>query len=201
MKIVNSNIVTAYGRSTIGAKIVDYSLFDTLLKNAVSSRMGDADQSVLAIFGPEDSASVESRFAVLPGIRKRTANQEDYICRAYRGQVQMFMRRDLEPQRIAWLRAVVYTKYGYLKDPDVVSDVVESDRIWESNASHVLVAVLASPNWEVKGEVSPYRFVCNLAGGNLEYSPASKVFMGIDRLVDLAKKVKEYEEGWCVVAD
>lgn len=201
MKIINSNIVTAYGRDTIGAKIVDCSAFDGLLGNIVKLHMGDKDQAVLTMFGPADGHAPEVRRIVLPGIRKRTTNPDDYVCRSYRGQVQMFMRRDPEPQNVSWLRAVVYTVTGYLMDPDVKNDKQESDRIYDSDASHVLVAVLASPAWETQGEVSPYRFVCNLAGGNLEYCPDSNIYIGIDRIIDLAKKVKEYDEQWCVVAD
>jgi hypothetical protein len=191
MKISHSNIVSAFSPSAIGAKVVDAGAFNLLLEEAISghdfSTGSTPGQAVIELRG--DFSCVSS------GDGRRSADPGDYVCRLYRGRVQMFLRRSLASP-VASLRAVVYTKEGYLRDPDVVAEPPEAERILRENPTHVLVAVLATS--APSSFVSPYRFVANLAGGNLDYQEGRKTYAD---LVELARNVKQFDDEWAVVAD
>lgn len=189
-RIANSNIVTAFEAKTIGAKVLDAARFHEALSQAILAHDFSKDrtpgQAILDIAG--DSL-------VSGGIGRRTQNPDDYICRRYREQVHMFLKRE-HAAPVKSLRAVVYTVEAYLLDPDVVNDPPEAERFIKSHhTTHVLVAVLASP---VESFVSPYRFVANLAGGNRDYAEGRKTY---SELVALAAKVKAFDDTWAVVAD
>jgi hypothetical protein len=191
--LINSNIVTAFSDKAIGTKVLDGNRFcerlaDAIVKNKDAFVFGKTSgQAVIEIVGPDYSF-------VSGGMGRKSKRPEDYVIREYRGQAQMFLKRHLaEP--IKSLRAVVYTKEAYLNDPDTKADPEEFDRIAKTDATHVLVAILAET---VESTVSPYRFVCNLAGGNLDYAEGKMTF---SELVELAKKVKAFSEEWRIVAD
>lgn len=209
MNIALSNIVTAFDKQTIGAKVVRPNIFWHVLYNAVEifdfncgktpgqavidlMKMAEISKPVLKAFRYK-TVDDAVRACVHSGIARKTKKPTDFVCRSYRGQVHLFRKRYAGP--VNFLRAVVYTKDGYLKDPDVVAEPREYKRIKRLNPSHVLVAVLAS---EVESFVSPYRFVANLAGGNLDYAEGK---MSYRDLVSLAQKVKAFDDEWIVVAD
>jgi hypothetical protein len=204
IKIANSDIVTAFDDMTIGAKVADDVMFRGLLVNAIGKHDFSKDltpgQAVLNLFadlpaGLAPDWMEHAKKCVLSGIGRKTLNANDYVCRFYRGQVHMFLKRQHAAEMTS-LKAVVYTRDAYINDPDVVADKAETERMSRMHAAtHVLVAILASP---VESFVSPYRFVANLAGGNLDYAEGKKTYA---QLVELAKKVKEFDDSWAVVAD
>jgi hypothetical protein len=197
-KLTCSNIVTAFDKTTIGTKVVDEAHFYVLLWEAIDAHDFSSDktpgQAVLTL----DEKIIQNPHwysCVSGGIGRKTRNPDDYIVRNYRGQPHMFLKRKFaEP--VKSVRAVVYTRNAYLLDPDVVSDQDEGERIRQSDATHVLVAVLGETG--VPSTVSPYRFVANLAGGNLDYQEGKMTYR---ELVELARKVKSHSDEWTTVAD
>lgn len=221
MHIVQSNIVTAFDKKTIGAKVINPKLFWSLLGYAVQAHNFDLDKTPgQTVLNFDEDPETLIRF-VASGIAKKTPHPEDYVCRMYRGQPHLFLKRNRPSQKryeveqafkkrinnvsklkrvrikdpVNFLRAVVYTKDGYLNDPDVIADQHEMKRIERLAPSHVLVAVLAG---EVESFVSPYRFVANLAGGNHDYAEGKMAYAD---LVKLAQSVKNFDDEWAVVAD
>lgn len=142
----------------------------------------------------EECKKTARKNGIAGGIGRKTKNPDDYVVRTYRGSPKMFLKRE-HAAPIEFLKAVVYTREAYLQDPDVLAEPDEQNRIKASPATHVLVAVLAGA---VESFVSPYRFIANLAGGNLDYA-ADK--MSHADLVELAQKVKAFSDEWSVVAD
>jgi hypothetical protein len=208
MRVINSNIVTAFDDQTIGAKVVGKAAFNTLLNEAVAAHDFSTGpvpgQAVIDLLTPRSKFFQEhphvARECVLSGNGRKTRNPDDYVCRLYRGEVHMFLKRH-RASRLHSLRAVVDTVEAYLRDPDVLNDWEEIEKITLASKSlfepvtHVLVAILAG---EAEGFVSPYRFVANLAGGNLEYAEGTKSYAD---LVYLAQQVKNYDDEWATVAD
>jgi hypothetical protein len=130
------------------------------------------------------------------GVGKRTQYPSDYVARIHRGAVGLFLRRGRAATAES-VAVVVYSRDGYLGDPEVKSDVAEYSRITNSAATHVVVAVLASAG--PKAPVGPERFVKNLAGGNKRYAPETGITLA--DVIAEAKEVAAYHDEWCVVAD
>lgn len=91
---------------------------------------------------------------------------------------------------------VVYTREAYLADPDLQQpeEAEERARIEASDATHVIVAVLAFAG--PKSPLPPNTFLHNLAGGNHE-----ALSWTADEIRSTAQQVKAYWNEWCVVAD
>ena len=81
-----------------------------------------------------------------------------------------------------------------LRDPDVHENPDELDRVRVSGATHILVAVIAFAG--PKSPLPAWRFVCNLAGGNLNAQGLSG-----DAIREQAKEIRDYWSDWSVVAD
>lgn len=208
IKVIVSNICTAHQALTIGSRILNRTMFNALLEIAIQNHDFNSDrtkgQAVLDLFfnlPKHEDDRMQRAFmdaavhCVSSGFGQRSKDPEDYIARFHREQVQLFLKRE-HAGPVKSLRAVVYTKEAYLNDPDVFNDSREIDRIVaNTTATHVLVAVLAGP---VEGFVSPYRFVANLAGGNLDYREGK---MKYAELVRLANDVKDFDDKWVVVSD
>ena len=136
----------------------------------------------------------ESAFAfVSAGVGRRSAEPEDYVLRANRGRVNAYLRRSAAAQ-VESLACIIYTREAYLADPDVREDMEEFDRITRSDATHVLVAILAAAG--PKAPLTPIRFVENLAGGNRE-----ALLWSADEIRQKATAIAEYDRDWVVVAD
>ena len=90
--------------------------------------------------------------------------------------------------------AVVYSLAAYLADPDLEGETEEIKRITDLNPAYVIVAVLAFAG--PKAALSPYRLTANLAGGNLE----AQVW-DADKIRQVAKDSKSYDDAWATVAD
>lgn len=203
ISVVNANILSAFDDKTIGAKVVNPDTFNDLLLNAIEhhdfSGGPTPGQAVLDLVeSMPDSATLdwerEAMKSVSSGVGERRPSPDDYVCRIHRGQVHMFLKREFASP-VTMLSAVVYTRDGYLNDPDVKDDQREKMRIIASECSHVLVAVLATC---VKSFVSPHRFVANLAGANHDYDEGK---MTHSELATLAKSVLDFDDHWSVVAD
>ena len=194
IKVINSNIVTAFEEKTIGSKVIDTNVFGFLLNKAIEehdfSRDKTPGQGMLDLTMSISLPVLQS--CVSGGIGKKTDNISDYIIRIYRGNPCLFLKRD-KSEPVTSVRVLVYTKEAYINDPDVINDPEESKRIIGSDCTHVLVAVFAEV---VSSVVSPFRFVANLAGGNRDYEKMTK-----EELVELAQKVKQHTEQWSTVAD
>jgi hypothetical protein len=188
MIIEKSDIVTAFSATTIGTKVVNPSKFEEHLSEAIRQHDTSKDRQAGQHFIPMTSLAFDT---VSAGVGLRTDNPEDYILRGYRGQVDIYLRREYAAP-VESLAAIVYTTEAYLADPDVKDE--EAERIRKSSATHVLVAVLASAG--PKAPLSPKRFTHNLAGGNREAAQWSA-----DEIRTKAIEVKEYHDKWCVVAD
>lgn len=191
MKIITSNIVTAFLPSTIGTKVVD------------SKRFFDETMVALTTHNISNDIVPGQHFITLPnaheylssGVGKRTKNVDDYILRLHRRQVRTYLRRKFAAP-IESGAAVVYTFDAYKNDPQVDDEELKN----MSDCSHVLVAVLGFSGPKIP--LTPGRFVQNLAGGNNE-----ALYYTADDIRKIAKEIVNYwssedgGQGWCVVAD
>lgn len=189
MKILSANIVTAFEPMAIGSKVTNKELFLQVLEQAIQK----FDFSSCTVPGqglvPCDGAIP----FVSSGVGRRTSNPDDYVLRLHRGRVSSYLRRDMaEP--VTGCSCVVYTREAFLKDPDVINDPEEIKRVSESDATHILVAVLAFTGPATP--LLPFRLVSNLAGGNRE----ALVWDG-DTIRTKARESLAYDEVWCTVAD
>jgi hypothetical protein len=132
-------------------------------------------------------------YAVSCGTAKHTGKVEDYVLRSYRGVVSPFIKRELAPAA-DFVAVILYTRKGYLTDPDVQGDPAEIARIQASDCEYVIVCVLASVG--PKAPVAAGRFVANLAGGNPEWGKYSAA-----ELVEKAKECIAYHDVWGTVSD
>jgi hypothetical protein len=189
-KITCSSIVSAFDSVTVGTKVLNEKAFLELLIHAVES----TDFSAQRVEGQALIPLAKAIPFVSCGVGKGTNQVEDYILREYRGKVCKFLKRHLASE-VKSLAVVVYTREAYLKDPDVMKNTEEWDRVASSDATHVLITVLASA--ETPSSLSSSRFVRNLAGGNNEF-----LVLSADEIREKAKEVVDYEdEGWETVAD
>jgi len=190
VKIIGANILSAFSASTIGTKVLDVDTFIAAVDQAIGKYDTSKDRVVgqhFIVLGPETFGQVSA------GVGQRTVNPDDYVIRANRGQVNLYLKRE-KAAAVESLAVIVYTTEAYLTDPDVQGDSQEISRISNSGASHVLVAVLASAG--PKAPLTPTRFLKNLAGGNRE-----ALVWSADEIRAKAKEVGDYDSQWCVVAD
>ena len=159
MKLVNSDIVTAFDSFTIGTKVVDPEKFLGVAAEAIEEHDFDADR----IPGQGFVVCPKAIPFVSAGDGQRTQDPTDYIPALHRGQVGLYLKRERAGET-QFCALVVYTTDAYLKDPEV--DPQEAERIRQSEATHVLVAVIAASG--PQSPLPPWRFVSNLAGGNRE---------------------------------
>lgn len=187
-----SDIVTALNDQTIGSRVTDQDLFWKSLAKAVEefdfSKCREPGQGLVTLPNAKSYLSC--------GVGRRTLDPDDYVLRAYRGQVRMYLRRHLAA-KTEHGSAVVYTADAYLNDPDVMEE--ERDEITKCEYTHMLVAVLASAG--SKPPLGAYRFVHNLAGGNRE-----ALRWTADEIRAKAREIMDYwssetGDGWCTVAD
>jgi len=190
MKFAKSNIVTAFDSKAIGSKVTSPKSFLAALEQALAEH----DQSKARVPGQffVTLPKIAHQF-VSSGVGERTLNPDDYVVRVHRGQANLYLKRT-KAAPVESLAVVVYTKEAYLNDPDVKNEPEEIKRIQASEAEYVIVAVLSSSG--PKAELTPYRFVHNLAGGNNE-----ALDWTADEIRTKAEEIKAYHDKWCVVAD
>ena len=191
MNFAFANILTAMDESTIGSKVGNPGGFLKALETAVESHDTSRDRAPGQHFVVMSMDAVEAG-AVTCGIGHRTANPEDFVLRNHRGNVSAFLRRE-NALPVTFCATIVYTREAYLADPDVIAS---GDTIADE-ASHVIVAVLASadgvPNPLPRGT---YRLAHCLAGGNKEADAWS-----LEEVKQMCTDSVAYEDKFCVVAD
>jgi len=162
-----SFVCHAFNGATIGTKVIPAHRegFKELLATAVSNHdpAGDRVPGQHFIMLPGEATNMVSA-----GVGRHTHDTRDYLVALHRGQAGMYLRRSLaaEVEKVA---VVVYTREAYLANPD--DDMTDGEilSLEESDANHVIVAVLA-----FAGPQSPMNqrtWVHNIAGNNEEYSP------------------------------
>lgn len=183
-----ADIVSAFGTSTIGSKVINHLGFIQIVTEAIQNFDWDncrqPGQAYIKL--PDDACA-----CVSAGVGQRTHDPDDYVIRLHRNKVSLFLKRKFAA-KVDNVAVVVYTTDAYLNDPDI--DENEFRRIKEDNFTHVLVAVLASAG--PPSPLTPNRFVHNLAGGNKE-----ALLWSADEIRKRAKEIKDYSINWCVVAD
>lgn len=190
IRILPANIVTAFDFSTVGTKVTDHATFTAMLGHAVSEHDFTSDDTPGQGYIPLPAEAVA---VVISGVGPRSANRDDYIVRRYRGTDAIFLRRGLAapPASVA---AIVYTRDAYLTDPDVLKDAEEQARIAGSDATHVLVAVLASAG--PRPALGLERLIRNLAGGNKD-----ALAWTADEIRKKAQESICYADDWATVGD
>lgn len=185
-----AGVLAAFAAETIGSKVVDRESFLTQLVDEIQSHDRRKDRVSGQHYIP-----LPEKFKqwVSAGVGRRTDNPDDYVLRLYRGKVSAYLRRE-RAVPVESVAVVVYTREAYLFDPDVQGDRREVERIESSDATHVLVAVLASAG--PKSPLSPRRLVSNLAGGNRE----ALTWTANEIRAKAAESLKYWDE-WEVVAD
>ena len=187
-KIGTASIVTAFGDNTIGTKVLNAYQFMQFLQKCVEKHDISKDRQIGQHFIPMPTEAFET---VSAGAGRRTENPEDYVLRLYRGSVGAYLKRE-KAATVESLSVIVYTLEAYLADPDIKGE--EAERITNSDATHVLVAILASAG--PKSPLSPFRLVHNIAGGNKEALQWSA-----DEIRGKALESKIYHDKWATVAD
>jgi hypothetical protein len=166
MKIHVLSICEAFNCVAIGTKVKNGCGEEALLLIVAGVEAHDASNDRVPgqhfIMLPKNAAEL-----VHCGVAKRTLEPSDYINREHRGEMGQYMRRACA-QICTGVAAVVYTKAAALVDEDVKVESHLLEEITSSDASHILVTLLAFGGPEGTF-VSPHRFVANLAGGNKEY--------------------------------
>lgn len=192
-KIVNieiSNHLTAFDSSVVGSKVEQVEPFFEELEKAIRKTDFSNQQQLGQAYIPLNSA----KSYVSCGVGHHSEDPNHYVIRKYRGRPRMFLKRQYAAETDS-LAVVVYSRKAYLNDPDVQKDVEELERIKNSNATYVLVAVLASAG-EQSSPLSPGRLVHNIAGGNNEAQQWTK-----EEIVEKAQQTIEYYNKWSTVSD
>lgn len=189
-KITTANILSTFSDQTVGTKVIDREAFLAAVSEAVEEHDFTAERIPGQGFLPMPATSFE---LVSAGVGQRSKNPEDYVLRAHRGVVSAYLRRE-KAAEVESLACIVYTREAYLTDPEVKEDKEEFERISSSEATHVLVAVLAAAG--PKAPLTPNRFLANLAGGNKE-----ALVWTADEIRQKAKAISDYDKEWVVVAD
>lgn len=187
IKLIRSDICSAFGLATIGTRVTNTTSF---LLGAIEA-IEKYDFTTGKVPGQGFIVTPELVDYVSAGVGRRSADAHHYVCREHRGIVSAYLKREYAAQATG-CALVVYTKDAYLADPDVTTE--EAARITVEGATHVLVAVLA-----FAGPDSPlptYRLVWNLAGGNRE-----ALVWTADEIRAKAKAAIDYDDLWSTVAD
>lgn len=189
-KIIDASIVTAFNKECIGTKVDRIYTFRAFLAEAVA-KFDFASQRIPGqgkVELPEEAIA-----CVIAGEGRHTGNPDHYCIRKHwSGAVRLYLKRDLAAY-CTGVAAIVNTRDAYLADPDVVG-TDEAKRIMESDATHVLVAVLAYAGPDAR--MPPSTFVRNLAGANNE-----ALAWTADEIRAKAREIQDYDTGWCAVAD
>lgn len=189
MRIETSNIVTAFNNEAIGTKVTDSETFMAILADAIKAH----DFSKDTVPGQGFLLLPDAVPFVSAGVGPRSTNPNDYVCRLHRSRVDCYLKREFAAP-VEGCAAVVYSLAAYLADPDLEGETEEIKRITDLNPAYVIVAVLAFAG--PKAALSPYRLTANLAGGNLE----AQVW-DADKIRQVAKDSKSYDDAWATVAD
>ena len=187
--IAVSDVCSAFERSTIGSKVLDRDGFLSVLCTAIENHDRSQDRTPgqhFIVLGPEHFDLVSA------GDGQATEDPKDYLLRSHRGQVQPFLLRS-RAGATTFLAVVVYDRDAYLADPEVSADSARSEGV-TAETTHVVVAVIASSG--PSAPLTPWRFLCNLAGGNRDAET-----MTAEEIREQASTIKAYWQEYAVVAD
>lgn len=188
MKIIPSNICSAFSTRVVGSAVLAHGAFLEAVEAAIEAHDTTQDR----VPGQHYLVLPESAFGLVSaGVGPRSPRPEDYVLRVHRGRVEAFMKREYAG-KVNGLAVVVYDRLAYLADPDLSE--AEGLRVGMSDATHVLVAVLASCG--APSPLSPHRLVANLAGGNAEAAT-----WDADTIRQKAVESQAADAAWAVVAD
>jgi len=188
VKVVTSNVCSAFEARPVGSKVTDAAAFLAELEEAVAAFDFGACDVPGQGFLPLPSALPY----VSAGEGRRTQDPADYVAALHRGEVGLYLRRARAAEAES-CACVVYTAEAYLRDPDVLQEPDEQERVRASGATHVLVAVLVSAG--PRAPLTPGRLVANLAGGNREAQ-----LWTADEVRARAAESDAHWRQWCVVA-
>lgn len=189
MKLSLSEIVTAFKPMTIGSKVTAFAPFLELLKECIASHDPSKDRQPGQHFIPMPE---QANLMVSGGVGPASTDPNHYVLRFHREKVAAYLKRQFAAPTDS-VACVVYTIDAYKKDPDCTPEEIQ--RVVAEEATHVLVAVLASSGPKVT-PLSPFRLVHNLAGGNLEAQQYTA-----DEIRAKAKESLLYHNAWSTVAD
>jgi hypothetical protein len=187
LNIVPSDICTALAEKAIGSRVSNLNRFYVLAEEAVANHDFTQDR----IQGQAYIVCDMLAPYVSCGVGLQSKNPDDYVLREHRGNVSAYLKREFAAKTTG-VALVVYTRAAYLSDPDITPE--EASRIIQLDASHIIVAVLASAG--PPSPLTPYRLVHNLAGGNKE----AQVWTA-DEIRAKAKEALEYHNRWSTVSD
>ena len=186
----NANILQAFDGTAIGSRVVRQDSFKEILREAVSKFDFDAQDTPGQGFVPLPASA---NYTVSAGVGKKRDDPSAYVLRSWRGSVDKFLKRE-HAAPVESLAVIVYTRAAYVCDPDVQADKDELYRINDLEATHIIVAVLASAG--PRPPLSPGRLVSNLAGGNKD-----ALAWDADTIREKAAQSSSYAGEWSVVAD
>lgn len=188
VRLVSAGIVTAYDKFVIGSKVTP----DNRLRfiRAAVKAIEAHDFSQDRIPGQGFIVCPDAIPFVSAGDGRRTNDPTDYIPASHRDRVGLYLKRELAGET-KFCALVVYTLEAYRSDPEV--DPKEVSRFEEAEATHVLVAVIASSGPE--SPLSPWRFTSNLAGGNRE-----AMAWTADEIREKARDIHDYWLSYEIVA-
>lgn len=194
VRLAYANILTAFGPTTVGSKVTNPEFF--LATVAESVERFDFTAANPTVTTPGQGKVFLPRAAnafVSAGVGQHRNDPSAYVLRSWRGSVGAYLRRDFAAP-VESVAVIVYTVDAYLSDPDVAGDAAEVARVKGVDATHVIVAVLASAGPDAP--LSPGRLVSNLAGGNKD-----ALAWDADTIRAKARESAEYSNTWGVVAD
>jgi len=201
----NADIITAFDEHTIGTKVpstseqhgpVNREMFMMLILDAIR----ECDFSAQRVPGQAFlMLPAEARLCISAGVATRSNNDapDDFVIRKYREGCKLYLKRSVAERqgrnKATGCAVVVYTLDACLADPDV-KGTEEAKRVVDEGLTHILVAVLGFSG--PKAPLPPFRFVHNLAGGNLEALEWSA-----DEIRTKAKEIIDYANNYIAVAD
>jgi len=187
MRIEISNICT-WDKDGVGTKVLKPQVLESFLESRLAIGGVEFDKHGHAFIPCPSMADYVSC-----GVGKNTNIPGDYVLRSYRGKVSAYLKRE-KAEYADFVAIILYTREGYLNDPDVLQDPAEMERIQASDCQYVIVCVLASAG--PKAPVDGRRFCANLAGGNPEWAEYDQ-----PTLIKMAAETTAYHDEWCTVSD
>ncbi len=161
-KFIVANILTAFKTHTIGTKVLNADEFLGFLGKAVAEHDFNADRVPGQGFITLPEAACTSVSAGVWPAHRRPGRLRDRCA----PRPSRCISQERKAAKVETVASIIYTKQAYLQDPDVAKEPEEAARVGASDATHVIVAVLASAG--PKPPLTATRFVHNLAGGNRE---------------------------------
>jgi len=192
--------LTAFNSLTLGSKVANRRAFEMALSAALNEHDTSDDRAPGQHFVHLPESAI-AHAGITCGIGHRHVinahgntvmrGPEDYVMREHRGLLTSYLKRRTALP-CASLACVVYTNEAYNADPQVK----KCGRYAPAWASHVIVAVLASPAGTPTPPRSTFRLADCLAGGNNEADAWT-----LEDVRIMCKESVGFELQYCVVCD